>query len=298
VAGLDDRISFAADASKIAQNSHEAQELSAHFPAPGGPPPAARANGADAAAAYFSTAEFSSRNGHRRVEEARAVRLEDELVLRGIKLRGRGSERCGPCPQCGGDDRFSINVKDQVFNCRGCGAKGHGAIDLVMFLDGLDFKGAVEMLTGQAPATATKMVAAPAKEPEQLREVPGTSWVYDSADRTVQILRVQRIEFQTLAGEWVMKNGKRHKIFWQFHREGNNWVKGGVKDKELVLFRLSELLDDLNAGMEIYFVEGEKCVDAVREIGLPATCHAMGVALAGALCRNAPWRDYHDHSRS
>lgn len=73
-----------------------------------------------------------------------------------------------------------------------------------------------------------------------------------------------------------MKNGKRHKEFPQFHREGNKWVKGGVKDKELLLFRLPELLDDLNAGREIYFVEGEKCVDAVREIGLAATCHAMG----------------------
>ena len=41
-------------------------------------------------------------------------------------------------------------------------------------------------------------------------------------------------------------------------------------------FRLSELLDDLKAGREIYLVEGEKCVDAAREIGLPLMCHAMG----------------------
>lgn len=110
------------------------------------------------------------------------------------------------------------------------------------------------------------------------REVPGANYFYESADRTVQFLRVQRIEFQTPGGDWVIKNGKRYKIFRQYRREGNKWVKGGVKNPkpELVLFRLSELLDDLKAGREIYLVEGEKCVDAAREIGLAATCHAMG----------------------
>ena len=29
------------------------------------------------------------------------------------------TEFAGPCPHCGGTDRFSINTKDQVFNCRG-----------------------------------------------------------------------------------------------------------------------------------------------------------------------------------
>jgi hypothetical protein len=52
---------------------------------------------------------------HGMAAEVRSVRIEDELARRGVTLRGRGSERCGPCPQCGGDDRFSVNVKDQVF---------------------------------------------------------------------------------------------------------------------------------------------------------------------------------------
>ena len=43
------------------------------------------------------------------IERAHAVRIEDEVARRGIKLVGR-IDRCGPCPQCGGHDRFSINV--------------------------------------------------------------------------------------------------------------------------------------------------------------------------------------------
>ena len=90
------------------------------------------------------------------IELAKSIRLEDELARRGVKLRG-GVDRCGPCPRCGGDDRFSINRKKQVFRCRQCGAKGGGSIDLVMFLDGSDFKEAVATLTveprlGPAPA--------------------------------------------------------------------------------------------------------------------------------------------------
>jgi hypothetical protein len=55
----------------------------------------------------------------------------------------------GPCPQCGGKDRFSVHLGKQVFNCRGCGAKGRGAIDLVMFLDRCAFLAAVETIVGE-----------------------------------------------------------------------------------------------------------------------------------------------------
>jgi hypothetical protein len=54
------------------------------------------------------------------VDKARAAPIEGEIERRGIKMRC-GIERCGPCPKCGGDDRFSINVAKQLFNCRGCG---------------------------------------------------------------------------------------------------------------------------------------------------------------------------------
>jgi hypothetical protein len=80
------------------------------------------------------------------IDIAKAVRIEDEVARRGIKLVGRG-ERVGPCPVCGGRDRFSINVKKQVWNCRGC-AKGGDVVDLVQHLDGVDFKVAVVTLAG------------------------------------------------------------------------------------------------------------------------------------------------------
>jgi phage/plasmid primase-like uncharacterized protein len=51
--------------------------------------------------------------------EARSVPIEGELARRGNHPKGR-IERCGPCPKCGGNDRFSINTLKGVWNCRNC----------------------------------------------------------------------------------------------------------------------------------------------------------------------------------
>jgi phage/plasmid primase-like uncharacterized protein len=81
---------------------------------------------------------------------ARAVPIERIVDQHAIKLRGR-IDRVGPCPICGGTDRFSINTKKQVFNCRGCNVGGN-VIALVMFLDACSFQSACATLTGEQPS--------------------------------------------------------------------------------------------------------------------------------------------------
>lgn len=82
------------------------------------------------------------------VEEARKVSILDELGRRGIRLKGT-VEREGPCPACGGTDRFSINTRKNVFNCRGAG--GGDVIAMVEHLDSCEFLAACETLTGRPP---------------------------------------------------------------------------------------------------------------------------------------------------
>src|SRR6476659_9415577 len=84
------------------------------------------------------------------IAQARAVRIDDEIAGRGIKLNGRGPERCGPCPKCGGTDRFAINTRKQVWNCRGC-QRGGDVISLVRHLDGFDFDTAIATLSREGP---------------------------------------------------------------------------------------------------------------------------------------------------
>ena len=83
---------------------------------------------------------------------AKSVPIEQIADERKIRLRG-GIERVGPCPICGGTDRFAINIKKQVWNCRGC-QTGGDVIALVQHLDGVDFRTAVQTILGQAPTTA------------------------------------------------------------------------------------------------------------------------------------------------
>jgi len=90
------------------------------------------------------------------IDTAKRVRVEDELYRRGVRLKGDGKARCGPCPSCGGEDRFAINTVKQVFNCRGSG--GGSVIDMVMHLDGSDFVSAVTTLGGEDRPRATQRV--------------------------------------------------------------------------------------------------------------------------------------------
>jgi phage/plasmid primase-like uncharacterized protein len=107
------------------------------------------------------------------VVAAKAMRIEDEVARRGVKLVGRG-ERVGPCPVCGGRDRFSINVKKQVWNCRGC-AKGGDVVDLVQHLDGVDFKVAVVTLAGDE------------RKPVVPMRLPVTSTHDDNSERALRL---------------------------------------------------------------------------------------------------------------
>lgn len=71
--------------------------------------------------------------------------LVERLQIGGlVKTAG---ELVGPCPGCGGKDRFSINPHKGVINCRGCGAKGD-QIALVQLVLGMDFPAALEWLAG------------------------------------------------------------------------------------------------------------------------------------------------------
>jgi hypothetical protein len=87
----------------------------------------------------------------RHIEQARHTPIESVIQSRRIPLIKTGSEFVGPCPICGGKDRFSINVKKQVWNCRVC-QTGGDVIKLIQHLDGIDFPAALEKLAGSRRA--------------------------------------------------------------------------------------------------------------------------------------------------
>jgi phage/plasmid primase-like uncharacterized protein len=83
------------------------------------------------------------------IEQARGVPLAN--VVARLKLRRVGAELIGPCPACGGSDRFCIHLGRGKWICRGAGG-GNDAIGLAMHIYDIDFRAAVEKLTGALPA--------------------------------------------------------------------------------------------------------------------------------------------------
>ena len=84
------------------------------------------------------------------VDIARSTPIETELARRGHRLRRVGRDLIGPCPACGGTDRFSVTPAKRLWHCRRC-AKGGDVIGLVQHLDGGDFLDAVQTLSGERP---------------------------------------------------------------------------------------------------------------------------------------------------
>lgn len=82
------------------------------------------------------------------IAEARAVPIVQALGGRGAKLRREGAELVGPCPVCGGIDRFAVNARKGVFLCRRSG-EGGDVIDLTRYLEACNFTVACEILTGR-----------------------------------------------------------------------------------------------------------------------------------------------------
>jgi putative DNA primase/helicase len=94
----------------------------------------------------------------------RKPRLSDEAIarasgasimatLQGLDLRLKKNGRhelTGPCPRCGGVDRFNINTTKGVWFCRGCDAKGGDGMGLLMHCRGLQFREAVEDINGES----------------------------------------------------------------------------------------------------------------------------------------------------
>lgn len=184
------------------------------------------------------------------IEDGRTAKTIERLCAdRGLNLKKiAANELAGSCPKCGGTDRFSINTKDQVFNCRGCAKGGKGPIDLTMFIDGTELDAAVEKLTGKPP-------------PKTERPVENGRWVYRDAENH-PYLCVRRFD-----------DKEGNKKYFQYHWDGQ-WLKNKPAGPKIP-YRLPELIDS-DRSEPVYICEGEKCADAVAGLGLTATSASEG----------------------
>jgi DNA primase len=223
------------------------------------------------------------------ISAAKAIPIETEVARRGIKLLRVGAEMVGPCPICGGDDRFAVNRVKQVWNCRGC-AKGGDVIDLVRHLDASNFIDACRTLTGIPPPprpngdSAHKTTASKHSAPQQaaLTEVVVATYLYHDADGTV-LYRKQRVNLRNSDGSLVLdKRGKPQKTFRLQRSDGRGGWINNLDSVKRVMYRLPRLIEAVANDQVVFIVEGEQKVDRLGEISIVATCGPDG---------SSRWRD-------
>jgi Toprim domain/CHC2 zinc finger len=76
------------------------------------------------------------------------------------------SEFAGPCPRCGGTDRFAVNLRKQIWNCRGCGTGGD-SIDLVRLVNDCGYRDALVFLGGESAPQRPTGAHRPPSEPRR-----------------------------------------------------------------------------------------------------------------------------------
>lgn len=96
------------------------------------------------------------------IDQAKRVDLLHMAENRTNLHRESSGEYSGACPKCGGEDRFHCTT--EWFFCRQCHEKRGDTIEFVQWLEGCDFRAAIERLTGQrapepapAPQPATRL---------------------------------------------------------------------------------------------------------------------------------------------
>lgn len=106
------------------------------------------------------------------IERAKAGSMETAIALSGFRPKKgceRANERTGPCPVCGGRDRFGVNIRRRKFNCRGCTAKGNNAVALAMFGGRMGFLDVCEALALEPPPRPVKGETAEQKAEREAR---------------------------------------------------------------------------------------------------------------------------------
>lgn len=191
-------------------------------------------------------------------------------------------ELAGPCPKCGGVNRFRVSLDRNLCVCSHCHDRDDHWLTPTGYIMWHDDKSYLE---ARAKLDGTPFSLPPALKPAP----PGTGSdlgpvvkVYDYEDEhgvmLYQACRHEPKAFSqrrpaTDADIELAKTDKTVKI-WR-HGNGSRWV-WNLDEVRRILYRTPELL--ARPKSTVFITEGEKDADTVLALGLLATTNAMGAA--------------------
>jgi putative DNA primase/helicase len=161
---------------------------------------------------------------------------------------------------------FSVDVKKGTWFSHETG-EGGGVLDLLRKNMGMDTKGAWEWLE-QNKHIDPKPTQPRASSAGNARIVATYDYLFPSGELMFQVCRFEPKDFRqrrpdpVKPGQWI-------------------WKTSGL---QLPLYHLPEVLDAARTGAVVYITEGEKGADALRTLGVVATCSPGGAG---------KWRPHH-----
>jgi hypothetical protein len=177
-------------------------------------------------------------------------------------------------------------------------AKGGGVLDLIFRETGKKGPDAVQWLRDQSLDVADDRPAPPqrwAQEPRFERERPPAQYDRQSQPRGTTPMQKPtavyqytdesgELAFEVCRFESVGEDGKVEKTFRQRRRATSDdppekirdgWI-WSVKGVRQVPYRIADLIEAVARETIVFVVEGEKDVENLAKLGIPATCNAMG----------------------
>lgn len=186
------------------------------------------------------------------------------------ELKRQGSEWRGACPLHGGDGpNFAVNAESGLWHCfTGCNDDGGDALAFLQRKDGLTFLEALHALAewaGTPPAPANHFPSNGHKN----GHTPNASVAKRITDTYNYTDEAGSLLFQAVRYD---PKGFSQRVpapvpgTWTYALNGTRRV----------LYHLPEVVAAVEAERPVYLCEGEKDTDALRALGLTATCNPMG----------------------
>lgn len=195
------------------------------------------------------------------------MKILDDLQGRGFPFKKKNAnEYAGPCPFCGqGEDRFIINIRQgkERYWCRQCKKSGD-YISILQELDSLTFEEAARRAGEEYKVSHPHGGNGGKPEKSQPKENPFISskktiiatypYTNESGELQYEVVRYDPKDFRQ------RRPGKTKDYVWN------------LKGVRLYLYNLPDILERKG----VFFVEGEKDVEELKRLGLPATTNPMG----------------------
>lgn len=210
---------------------------------------------------------------HREVVQELKPYLKEYLKSQGVDVN-KNSFRCF---NLGHEDKHTsagLTKDGQAFKCQGCGIKG----DILKAYTILENKD----ITGQKFFYAVKELAdrfGVQYELEQAypNKIKDKEYIYrdDFGNEAYKIVRYYKKDSK---GNIVLKSdGKKAKEFIAYNKCDEGWKSGISSNIKRYIYNLVDVQNAIKQEREVYFFEGEKCADIVKEqFKLVSTTIAFG----------------------